>query len=166
MSRERRSIHVRRLPILLALCALLGVLVVGFGAQFNGSPAYPSSQDIGDQYAAHVGDDVHLWGEVVGMENGLVVLEIQELSLAVTSPSPRAVDVGDSVQVYGTLEPDRRLETVAYHRQTAESLTRMYAVSVVGLALAAGAFLRRWRIDTETWQFAPRNGAASEREAE
>jgi len=158
--------HVRRLPILLALCALLAALVVGFGVQFNGSPAYPSSQEIDDEYAAHVGDDVHLWGEVVGTEDGRVVLEIGELSLAVTAPPPRAVDVGDSVQVYGTLAPDRRLETVAYHRQPTGSLVRMYAVSVVGLALAAGAFLRRWRVDTEHRQFVPRNGAAAEREVE
>jgi hypothetical protein len=158
MSRAGDGTHVRRLSILLALCVLLGALVVGFGIAFNGSAAYPSSEEIADEYAAHVGDDVHLWGEVVGTENGLVVLEIQALSLVVTAPPPHAVDVGDSVQVYGTLTADRRLETIAYHRQSTESLTRMYAVSVVGLALAAGAFLRRWRVDTETWQFVPREG--------
>jgi hypothetical protein len=34
----------------------------------------------------------------------------------------------------------------------------MYLVSLVGIALAGGAFLRRWRVDSDRWAFVPREG--------
>ncbi|WP_311171834.1 hypothetical protein [Halobellus ordinarius] len=149
---------MRRLPAFIALVVILAGLVVGFGFQFNGSDAYPDSEAIGEEYSTHVGEKAHLWGEVVGIEDGSVVIGFEGLRLRVTAPKPGTVAVGDQVQIYGTLAPDRQFETTAYHAQSPADRTYMYGVSVLGSLLAAGAFLRRWRIDTDEWQFVPREG--------
>ncbi|MGQ4556966.1 hypothetical protein [Halobellus sp. GM3] len=147
---------MRRLFGLFVLCVLLVALVVGFGVAFAGSDAYPDAEGIDDEYASYVGERVHLWAEVVGTDNGRVVVETDGLYLTVTSPPPDAVAEGDTVQLYGTLLPDRRMDTVASHTQSSGDIRYMYAVSVVGASLAAGLFLRRWRVDTADWQFVPR----------
>jgi hypothetical protein len=147
---------VNRLSIALVFLFALAALVVGFGVQFNGSDAYPSPSAIDDEYAAYVGDRTHLWTEAVGAENGTLLVETDGLSLRVSAPSPAAVEPGDRVQLYGTIAPDHRFETANYHVQSGDSIVYMYGVSVLGSILAAGLFLRRWRIDVEGRQFVPR----------
>ncbi|MFC6872865.1 hypothetical protein [Halobellus marinus] len=147
---------MRRLPVLVVLCLLLAGLVAGFGIQFNGSDSYPDAEAIEEEYPSHVGERIHLWGAVVGVDDGTVVVGTEGLRLRVTSPRPDAVAVGDQIQLYGTLAPDRRFETTAYHVQSTGDRQYMYGISVVGSLLAAGAFLRRWRIDTDGWRFVPR----------
>jgi hypothetical protein len=149
---------VRRLAILVGLCVASAALVVGFGAQFNGTDAYPDAAAIDAEYGAHVGERVHIWGTVTATEDGSVVLTADPLSLRVTDPGPRDVAVGDQVQVSGRLAPDRRLVTTAYDVQSSDALRNMYLVSIVGIGLAGGAFLRRWRPDTDRWTFVPREG--------
>ncbi|QCC46844.1 hypothetical protein DV707_03705 [Halobellus limi] len=158
ITQSERIAPVRRLPTLLVLCVALIALVVGFGLQFNGSDAYPDPEAIDDEYPSHVGERVHLWGEVVETGDGTVVLAADPLRFAVSDPPPRAVDPGDSVQVYGTLRPDRRMETTAYDVQSTGRIGYMYGVSVLGALLAAAGFLRRWRVDRSGWRFVPREG--------
>jgi len=143
---------------LLVLGLAAAGLVVGFGAVFNGTDAYPDAAAIDADYAAHVGETAHLWGEVTAADGETVVLVGDTLSLRVSDPPPEAVAVGDGVQVYGILRSDRRFETAASHVQTPEEQRNMYLISIVGIALAAGAFLRRWRVDTDRWAFVPREG--------
>lgn len=144
--------------LLVALCLAAAALVVGFGAQFNGTAVYPDAAEIDADYGAHVGETVHVWGKVTAVDDGRVVIAADTLSLRVTEPTSETVDVGDQVQVYGRLEPDRRLRTTAYDVQSPGALRRMYLVSLVGIALAGGAFLRRWRVDSDRWAFVPREG--------
>ncbi|WP_435185306.1 hypothetical protein [Halobellus sp. EA9] len=149
---------MRRLSIAFVLVIGLCALAVGFGVQFNGTDVYPDPAAIDADYAAHVGERAHLWTEAVGTENGRLVVETEGLYLRVSDPPPAAVEVGDHVQIYGTFGPDRQFETEAYHVQSAGGVWYMYGVSVVGIALAAGLFLRRWRIDPDQWRFVPRGG--------
>ena len=149
---------MRRLVALLVLGVVAGALVVGFGAAFNGTDAYPDADAIDAEYASHAGETVHLWGEVTAVDGGTVVRVGDTLSLRVSDPQPEAVAVGDGVQVYGTLRSDRRFDTAAYHVQTPDEVRNMYLVSIVGIVLAAGAFLRRWRVDTDRWAFVPQEG--------
>ena len=149
---------MRRLVILVGLCLAAAALVAGFGVQFDGTDAYPDAGAIDADYDAHVGETVHLWAEVTAAEEGYVVVTTDTLSLRVTDPAPDDVAVGDQVQVYGRLAPGRRLVTTASDVQSPEALRNMYAVSIVGIALAAGSFLRRWRVDTDRWAFVPREG--------
>ena len=139
------------------LCFAAAALVVGFGAWFNGTDTYPDAEAIDANYGAHVGETAHIWGEVTATDGERVVITAADtLQLRVTEPTADEVAVGDSVQVYGRLRPDRRFDTTAHHVQTSGALRNMYAVSVVGIALAGGAFLRRWRVDTDRWAFVPR----------
>ncbi|WP_251330176.1 hypothetical protein [Haloplanus pelagicus] len=149
---------MRRLVIGVALCLVLLTLVVGFGVRFNGSEAYPDPAAIDGNYATHVGETVHLWTGVAGERNGSLVVSAGPLRLQVTEPPPSAVDSGDLIQVYGVLRPGHRMDTTAYHVQTAADQRYMYAASVAGVALAALAFLRRWRVDVRGLRFVPREG--------
>ena len=157
-SRSHTDGSVRRLVILVGLCLAASLLVVGFGAQFNGTDAYPDATAIDADYDAHVGEAVHIWGEVTATDGRRVVVTADTLSLRVTEPAAGEVAVGDQIQVYGRLAPDRQLLTTAYDVQSPDALRSMYAVSIVGITLAAGSFLRRWRVDTDRWAFAPREG--------
>lgn len=142
--------------VIVGLCLALVALAVGFGVQFNGSDAYPDADAIDANYDAHVGETVHLWAGVVGERDGRLVVAVGSLRLQVTDPQPSAVEAGDLIQVYGELRPNRRLETRAYHVQTPDDRRYMYGVSLVGVTLTAAAFLRRWRVDLDRWQFVPR----------
>jgi len=147
---------MRRVATGLGLCLLLLTLAVGFGAQFNGTPVYPDAGAIDANYDDHVGERVHLWPVVTDERDGSVVVAAADLRLELSAPPPSAVDVGDRIQVYGELRPGHRMETRAYHVQTPGDRLYMYGISVVGIALAAGAFLRRWRVDRDRLRFVPR----------
>lgn len=147
---------VQRLVVGGVLCLCCLGLVVGFGHVFEGSSAYPDAVAIDANYDDRVGDRVHLWGVVAGEEAGRVVVRVGPLRLRVSEPPPSAVAPGDGIQIYGRLDPGERFETTAYHVQSSGRVVYMYGVSVVGGLVAAGAFLRRWRIDRERWAFVPR----------
>jgi hypothetical protein len=149
---------VRRLVLLAGLCLAAAVLVVGFGVWFNGSDAYPDSGAVDANYDAYVGETVHVWGEVTAVDDETFVVTSGPLTLRVEGSLPPDIAPGDGVQVYGTLTSDRRVVSASHHAQSSEAIGRMYLVSVVGIALAAGAFLRRWRVDTHRWAFVPREG--------
>ncbi len=147
---------MRRLAVTLVLCLLAVGLLVGYAVRFDATPVYPDADAIDANYADRVGERVHLWGTVGGEADGETVLAVDDLRLRVTDPPPSAVARGDQVQVEGRLAPDRRLETRSYDVIPGGERVRLYAVSVVGGLVAAGAFLRRWRVDREDWVFVPR----------
>ena len=149
---------MRRLVLLAGLCLAAAVLVVGFGVWFNGSDAYPDSGAVDANYDAYVGETVHVWGEVTAVDDETFVVTSGPLTLRVEGSLPPDIAPGDGVQVYGTLTSDRRVVSASHHAQSSEAIGRMYLVSVVGIALAAGAFLCRWRVDTHRWAFVPREG--------
>mgnify|MGYP002761179528 FL=1 len=149
---------MRRLVLLAGLCLAAAVLVVGFGVWFNGSDAYPDSGAVDANYDAYVGETVHIWGEVTAVDDETFVVTSGPLALRVEGSLPPDIAPGDGVQVYGRLTSDRRVVSASHHAQSSEAIGRMYLVSVVGIALAAGAFLRRWRVDTHRWAFVPREG--------
>lgn len=139
-----------------ALCLAVVALVVGFGVQYNGTATYPDSEAIAGNYDDYVGERVHLWGAVAGERDGSVVVNAGSLRLVLSAPPPSSVDPGDTIQVYGELRPGGRMETHSYHVQTPGGRRYMYGSSVVGIALTAGAFLRRWRVDLDRLWFVPR----------
>lgn len=148
------------LAVLLVVC--LGTLLVGFGSQFNGTAAYPDAAEIDANYADHVGERVHLWTEVVAVESddtgsaGSVVVATGGLTLTVTGLDPRTVAVGDRVQVYGELRPDRQMETTRTVVVPAERQQSLYGLSAFAACLAAAAFLRQWRVDRQSLSFVAR----------
>lgn len=144
---------------------LVGVgLVVGYAGAFDGTDAYPDTAAIDANYERHVGERVHLWGTVVAERPAGVVVAFGPLRLTATNVPRAAVDPGDSVQVFGRLEPDHRITAQAYHVRTPADRTEMYGVSLLAGLLAAAGFLRRWRLDTDRWEFVPRD-ATADREA-
>ena len=148
--------YMNRFVIGFGLCLALVGLVVGFGVEFNGTPAYPDAEGINENYNSYVGDRAHLWGGVVDQQDGSVVIQIQSLKLELSSPPPSSVGTGDLIQVYGEFRPNHRMEVHEYHVQSPSDRRYMYGISIVGGLLAAGAFLRRWRVDFDRVWFVPR----------
>lgn len=85
---------MHRVAVGIGCCLALIALVVGFGAQFDGSDVYPDATDIDENYAAHVGERVHLWGVVAAERDGSVVVAAGSLRLTVSDPPPSSVDAG------------------------------------------------------------------------
>lgn len=147
----------RRVLGVVVLVVLLAVLLVAFGGQFYGSSAYQNTANIDADYEAHVGEQVHLWGDIVAAnEQRGVVFSTETLELTLTNVSPTAVDAGVRVQVYGELRPDRQMTVTRVVAARSGSRRWLYGVSVVGVGVATVAFLRQWRFDTDELAFVPR----------
>ena len=66
------------------------------------------------------------------------------------------VDPGDVVQVFGVVTGDARIEATRLVVHERGNQRRMYVISAIGGLLAAGTFLRRWRVDWRRLAFVPR----------
>lgn len=152
---------MRRVIIIGILLLTLTTGCVGYGVRYNGSEAYVNASEISANYPSHIGESVHIWGEVIAEDGGTVIIESGNLRLQVTEPATSDVQPGDSIQVYGALQPDRKLTTVSYYTQSPVDQQYMYIVSLFGVVVAIVSFLRRWRVDITNARFEPRKQAVS-----
>lgn len=150
----------RRTRLLVAVVLLAGTigLCVHYGATYEEGWPYPTGQQLATDYERHVGETALVFGEVRALEDGgtVVVRAMHspgELTTdLVVTDVDEAVRPGSTVQVYGRLEPDRRMdaeEVVVTHRDRGYRDT-LYALgtSLVGIALAVGSVARYWRVNT------------------
>ncbi|QCS42034.1 DNA-binding protein [Natrinema versiforme] len=164
-----------RLAVVATLLVVLGGLCVHYGAAYDENWPHPTGDQIQDRGAdAFVGDRVLLFGEVraVDADAETITIHVTDDSdavaaeLTVTGVEQR-VEPGGVVQVYGVLESASTMHadrTVVVNRDPSATAFKLGA-SVVGLLLAAGHFLRHWRIDVRELAFEPR-AADPERDAE
>lgn len=144
----------------LALLACLLAMTVHYGAAADAHDPYPTTSDLATDYGAHVGDEFFGWMYVVAVENGgLVVADTRHLAVVLRAgPAPPGVAAGDVVQVYGVLEPGKRIDQrrVVVSRQG--DRTRMFGVSALAGLGALALFFREWTVDRERLAFVPRSG--------
>lgn len=152
-----------RVIVISILLLTLTAGCVGYGVRYNGSEAYVNSSEISANYPSHIGESVHIWGGIIAEEGGTVIIKSGNLRLQVTEPATSDVQPGDSIQVYGVLQPDRQLTTVSYHTQSPVDKQYMYIVSLFGVVLAIASFFRRWRVDITNARFVPRKKILSVR---
>ena len=147
---------------------LLGA-VFGLCAHHDGATdrwASPTAEEIDASYDRYVGETVLLFGTVEAVDEGADAATIRveheegEFEMDVDGVDADA-EPGGIVQVYGTLEPDRRMtvsETVVVTESGGAELYK-FAVSLVGAALVLALFFRHWRIDLDTLGFEVRDDA-------
>jgi len=140
------------------LLAVLFALVVGFGS-LGPAPelgAYPDGEALAQAYDAHVGDDIQVTGTVVRTDPVAVAVEYDYyadgdrhtgvLELTVTAVST-AVTEGESLQVYGTLRPDRTVVAANTVAVPAANFASMYVVSALAGLWTLARLVCGWRID-------------------
>lgn len=152
----------------IAVVGLLFVTVVGMGAYYESVEdrhwPYPSTDHLVTSYGDHVGDQTFLFGTVERVDRedrrARIVADSDHGEFAMTVDRFGAdVEPGGIVQVYGTLEPDRRMtaDEVVVVNPGARSNHYKYAVSLLGALLVVVAFFRHWRIDPDALTLQPRN---------
>jgi len=139
--------------VLLLVCTL--VLCVHYGATYDENWPHPTGDQLAEEPGGWDGEQVLLSGtvETVGEEQFSMRVETDSGDVArVVAVRGTGVDAepGGTVQVFGELaeqgtvqHADRVVVVVAspgYHPSK-------FGISVLGLGLVAGFFLRHWRID-------------------
>ncbi|WP_336338983.1 hypothetical protein [Haloarcula brevis] len=154
-----------------AICVLLAVLfalMVGLGAPAP-DPAvgdYPNGDALAQDYDRYVGEYVQVTGTVVGTDPvetdlGYAYAADGERHTGTLTVTVRNVDAtvveGQSLQVYGTLGPDRTITAENSVGVPATNYTAMYLVSALAGLWTLGRVVCGWRLD-------PRTGALRRRE--
>lgn len=163
MADRMRSIPRRGIAVV-ALFALLGGLCVQYGtlAPDPSANRYPGSDGIaagtvapGDRVVvAGIVRSVGAEGVVVDAADGhRIVVGFEEGRTLGTDPDP---DVGEGVWIYGVLRPDGAVSVERAIVRPMWEMYYLYAASFLGGLLVFVRFLRTWRLDTDRWQFVPR----------
>ncbi len=134
------------------LLSLVVVAGVHYGAVEDSHRRYPSPDALATDYGSHVGERALLFGTVEAVDRAAGTARIRVDSREGVFPMTvsgfdATVRPGGTVQAFGPLRPDRRIdaERVAVVDRAGSSKTYKYVVSAVGVALVVVAVLRRWR---------------------
>lgn len=141
-----------RVLVVVACLVALGGMMVHYAAA--APDRQPTGRELATDYGAHVGEPVTFWMTVVAVHEGGFAVDGGGGLTVVGSDA--AVEPGDVVAVHGTLRPRRRVAAERVLVSPAENRLYMFGVSVAAVALAVGAFLRRWRLDRRRLAFVPR----------
>ncbi|WP_244877439.1 hypothetical protein [Haloferax prahovense] len=149
----------RRIVGILVLLGCLFGLMVWFGslAPAPEAGAYPGAEELGTDYDAWVGDQVNLTGTVIDTDPLTISAEYGAGEQVRLQISNAAVDAqqGDTLSVYGVVEPDRELSSLNAYTVPPANYLYMYAVSFLAGLWVLGRIIQSWRLD-ETWSLAPR----------
>lgn len=160
----------------LALAVVLVLALVGLAAHYDATrlantESLTTVEAVVGPDPPGVGDRAYLW---------LTVESVADSRLTVSSPAgvpPLVVDAsgietgtvarvapGDVVQVFGVVTGDARIEATRLVVHDRGNQRRMYVISAIGGLLAAGAFLRRWRVDWRRLTFTSRGDGPVDRD--
>jgi hypothetical protein len=148
---------LRRALAVVCLVTLLSVLVLHYSAAGATHVTTLSSREKVVSPAAHVGDSVYFWTRADTVAAGTMTVTVAGTRLTVVDVGAD-VDPGDVVQVAGTIRPGATVAADQVVVSPRERRSRLYGVSVLGLLLAVGGFLRAWTVDVTDAGFVPRGG--------
>jgi hypothetical protein len=140
-------------------------LCVHYGATYDHNWPQPTGDQLAENPDGWDGQTVLLFGEVEHQTpDGLVMTIEDDSETVVRTVTVRgtSVDVepGGVVQVYGRLSEQGTVQDaesgVVVNESSDDSVYKLLA-SLLGGLVAAGFFLRYWRIDVRRLQFVPRN---------
>lgn len=149
-----------RLLVVVLAVVVLAAMMVDYAA--SEPQRQPSGAALAADYERHVGERLSTWARVLAVRDGAFDVRFGGVELTVVG-SDAAVEPGDSVAVYGTLRPNRRLAAERVLVSGQDSRLYMFAVSALGVGLALAAFLSRWRFDRRRLAFVPRPLDGTER---
>lgn len=162
-----------RLAAVVVFLAVLGGLCVHYGATYDDNWPHPTGDQLQERGPEpYVGERVLLFGEVRAIDAGAETITIRvtddsdevAAELTVRGVGDRIdVEPGGVVQAYGVLESETELQAdrlVVVNRDPSATAFKL-GTSVIGLALAAGVFLRHWRVNVRKLAFEPRAADAT-----
>lgn len=142
---------------------LIGVLLlvvfamaVHYGAAWEERKPHAGTGDIDRNYEQHIGETVFYWFTVVDTRGTRITIESDPLTLRLNRQL--TVDVGDTIQVYGVLRPNREIDPIRIVNRRMTDERYMFAVSVFAALLTAGMALRDWRFTLDSLVFRRRDG--------
>lgn len=150
----------------LGLFALVLALVLAGGVHYDAREEHhrvqPTTDEVLTEYDRHVGERTLLFGTVEDVDPDAKTATVRVDDADPTTMHVRGFEAdalrGGSVQVYGTLRPDRVIdaETVVVVNRDPGAQYYKYAASAVGALGILVSFFRDWRIDWSALAFAPR----------
>lgn len=152
----RQSPWVRAVLLVLLLGALFGLLVWHGSLEPDPSVwALPGAEELGDDYGSYLGERVTVWGQVVQTDPVVIAVHydvdrVIRLRVVGLDDSLR-VSNGDRLNVYGVVEPARKIRVVNVVRIPASGVWYTYAISLLAGLWVLGRLVLHWRVDLETW---------------
>jgi hypothetical protein len=147
----------QRALALVVLALVFGGLIIHYG---GAAPQHELTRESSVKLQspdAHAGETVHFWAEVQRNDDALVVLVGDGTDLTVVGAETTA-QPGDSIQIYGTIQPEGNVAAQRTVVSERSGLRRLYAVSIGALALTVLVFFRSWTVDIRRLAFVPREG--------
>ena len=154
--------------VFIGLFALLTVgICIHFGATYDQNWPHPTGDQLGADTDGWDGEQVLLFGEVQEQTADGFVMTVEDDSETVVRTvtvqgTDAAVEAGGVVQVYGRLSERgtrQQAESVVVVNETPGDSQYKLGTSLLGGLLAAGVFLRYWRIDWRALRFVAREQA-------
>lgn len=138
----------RWLILVLVVSSLTGMLIHYDTVRVDQFP-YTPTKDLQTDYDAHVGEMTYFWARVTEVEQDRFRVDNFAVDLWVTGPTD-GLSPGDTVQVYGTIEAEHRIESRRVIVSPRINRFIMFAISALAAGLVGLYTLRYWRFDTET----------------
>ena len=161
------DVTARALVAVACLAALFG-LCVAYGATYDDRWPHPTAEQLDEEFDAHTGDGVLLFGEVRSIDTDdeelTIAVETDDGSIAavidVDDVPEGTVREGGTLQVYGTLEDDRTMGAERFVVVEAGPAAERYklGVSAIGLVFGIALFVRQWRPSLRTLSWEGRDG--------
>jgi hypothetical protein len=125
---------------------------------------YPTDDELSGDPTAHGNASTLVFGDIQAINTDAGAVRIDEPPFqvdisAIDSVTVDRLDVGGSIQIYGTLSEQSQVlvaEAIVVDMQGTVDRLYTYGTSVLGAILAAGIFLRSWRINWRRLCFEPR----------
>ena len=158
--------RLRWVGVALAVLALAG-MVTHYPRVADDHAPYTQDAELAEDYDAHLGEETYFWAGVTAVESDRIRVDNYAIDVWVHVEDPPAgLEPGDTVQVAGTVRPDRRID--ASRVVASPRVNRLYMFAVSGLAalLVAGLTLRHWRVDLRTLTVRPRGNRTEGRPAD
>ncbi|WP_436902621.1 DNA-binding protein [Halovenus halobia] len=156
----------RRLAVMVVVLACTLGLCVHYGASYDQNWPHPTGDQLAEDPDGWDGETVLLFGEVQEQTpDGLVMTVEDDSGTVVRTVTVRGttvnVEPGGVVQVYGRLSQQGTVQTaesvVVVNKSSGDTSYKLLT-SLLGGLVAAGLFLRYWRIDLRELRFVSRDG--------
>ena len=140
----------------LILGVILFSVILGFGIYYNSEferhKEYPSIGDAVLDPSKYIGKKVVIWSHrVVDIGDNTFTIEVTDQRFTVTNASK--VDVGDRVEVLGTLEPGYRITAEKIIVSKEWKYYFIFVRSIVAIPLVLFLFFRNWKFDFKRFEF-------------
>lgn len=158
--------RLRWVGVALAVLALAG-MVTHYPRAADGHTPYTQDAELAADYDAHLGEKTYFWAEVTAVGSDRIRVDNYAIDVWVhVEDPPPGLEPGDTVQVAGTVRPDRRIDASRVVASSRVNRRYMFAVSGLAALLVAGLSLCHWRVDLRTLTVRPRRDRTEKRPAD